>query len=51
MENNPNITTYKLMQVIGISKGYVEKIIRKLKQKKYIERVGSNKTGHWKVLK
>lgn len=51
MKINNKITTSELVEKMKISEGYVEKIIRKLKQEGYIERVGSNKNGHWKVLK
>ena len=51
MKNNNKITTIELANTLKISEGYVEKIIRKLKNEGYISREGSNKTGYWKVLK
>ena len=47
-------STYKTSDFISItsySEGYINKIIRSLKEKSYITRVGSNKNGHWKALK
>ena len=46
--------TCKMKEFIKITKfseAYINKIIRSLKDKKYIERVGANKNGHWRVLK
>lgn len=51
MKNNNKITTSELADTLKISEGYVEKIIRKLKNEGYIRREGSNKTGYWKILK
>ncbi len=51
MKSNNKITTIELMERLKISEGYVEKIIRKLKQENYIDREGSNKSGSWKILK
>lgn len=51
IENNP---TYKMADFIKLteySEVYINKIIRNLKYKKYIKRVGSNKTGYWDILK
>ena len=45
---------YKTKDLIGIthfSETYINKIIRSLKDKKYISRVGANKNGYWKILK
>lgn len=46
--------TYKtrdLTKKSGFSERYVNRILSSLKSKKYIERVGANKNGYWKVLK
>ena len=48
---DPSISQPKLAAAIGISKTSVERAIKALKTKGLIERVGSNKTGHWKVSK
>ncbi len=49
-----NDVTYKTKDLMGItnfSEPYINKIIRSLKDKKYIERIGANKNGYWEVLK
>ena len=47
---NPNITTSELHQILGISETAVENNLTFLKENGYVERVGSKKTGYWKVL-
>ena len=49
MRNNPNITSSQLAGILGISTTAVEKNISYLKDNGYIEKIGSNKSGHWKV--
>ena len=49
-ENN-SITTKELAKKIGISTSAIEKQIKKLKDKKEVERIGADKGGYWKVLK
>lgn len=39
------------MGITNFSESYINKIIRSLKDKKYIEHIGANKNGYWKVLK
>ena len=50
IRNNPNITSSQLASILGISTTAIEKNISYLKNKGYIQRIGSNKTGYWKVL-
>ena len=49
IRNNPSITSEQLSIIIGISETAIENNIRILKEKKIIERIGSKKTGYWKV--
>ena len=49
IRNNPNVTQPQLSQLIGIGITAIENNIKFLKKNGYIERVGSNKTGYWKV--
>ena len=51
LKNNPNYKMIDFIEITKFSEAYINKIIRSLKNKEYIERVGSNKNGHWKVLK
>lgn len=50
MRNNPNITQPQLMDIVGIGKTAIQNNISYLRKSGYIERVGSNKNGYWKVL-
>lgn len=50
MRDNPNVTTAELHRMLGISETAVENNISFLKENGYIERIGSNRAGYWKVL-
>ena len=50
IRNNPNITQPQLMSVIGIGKTAIQNNIAFLRENGYIERVGANKNGYWRVL-
>ncbi|MFH1838260.1 MAG: ATP-binding protein [Candidatus Kuenenbacteria bacterium] len=49
--NNPKITIIEIANNINISTTAVENNIKKLKEKKIIRRIGSDKGGYWEVLK
>ena len=49
IKNNPNIRKQELEIVCSLGKTSTDNIIKTLKEKGYIERIGSNKTGYWKV--
>lgn len=48
---NPKYTICDLADLSKFSKSYINKVIKSLKNKKYIERVGADKNGYWKILK
>ena len=50
MRHNPNITKAELEIIIGISDTAIDNNIRYLKNNGYLERIGSNKDGYWKVI-
>lgn len=50
IRNNPKITKTRLADVLGLSKSSIDNGISALKRHRLIERIGSNKTGFWKVL-
>jgi len=50
IRNNPNITKQQLKLVCELGKTSIDNIIFTLKKLGYIERIGSNKTGYWKVI-
>ena len=51
LKSNPKYTICDLADLSKFSKSYINKVIKSLKNKKYIERVGADKNGYWKILK
>ena len=51
IKNNHSITATEISEQLGIGLRTVKRKIKDLKAKGVIERVGSDKTGSWKVLK
>lgn len=51
IKNEPSYKMVDFMRLTDYSERYINKIIRNLKDKEYIKRVGSNKSGHWDILK
>lgn len=49
VSENPNYTIKDMVKKSGMSDGYVRKVLQFLKANGYVEREGSNKTGHWKT--
>lgn len=49
IEKNPKISKTKLIELTGIPKTSLERIISSLKEKGLLERVGSDKNGYWKI--
>ena len=49
--NNPNITKLGLADKVGVGKTTIDNGISVLKKYGFVERVGSNKSDYWKVLK
>ena len=49
IRDNPNITVNQLMIKTSLSEPGVKKNLKQLKEKGIIERVGSKKTGYWKI--
>ena len=47
--DNPRLTRVEIAVMTGLTESGVKKIISGLKDAGFIERVGSNKTGHWVV--
>ena len=50
IENDPNITTKKIAEIIEISSRGVEKQIANLKKEGKLKRIGPDKGGYWKVI-
>ena len=51
IDKNPNISVTKIAQEINVSKRTIENNIKQLKAKGLIKRIGSDKTGHWQIIK
>ena len=49
IKNNPKVTAEKLSEILKINVRNIKKNIAKLKERNKIERIGSNKTGYWRV--
>ena len=50
IQADPEITTIALAEKAGVDPRTVERHIKQLRESGHIERVGSRKKGHWKVL-
>jgi len=51
IENNPKLSAKELSELLSIPFRSVQRYISKLREKGFIERVGANKNGYWKVIK
>ena len=51
MKENPDITAVQIASELGVSSRTIENSIKKLREKKYIERQGATKDGRWIVIK
>lgn len=50
LKKKPRITKAELQKEISLWKSTIDRTIKSLKEKCLIERVGSNKTGYWKII-
>jgi DNA-binding MarR family transcriptional regulator len=48
---NPENTYNQLTSEMGVSRRSVSRAVASLVEKKYIERVGNNKLGFWKIIR
>ena len=51
IKNNNKLKMVDFVKMTNYSESYINKILRSLKDKKYIERLGANKNGSWHILK
>ncbi len=49
--NNPSIPYDALVVSLDISRRTVSRVFSSLEEKGFIERVGTNKKGYWKIIK
>ena len=48
--NKPSVTQLELAAELQLTVQYIRKIMKALKDKNYIERVGADKNGYWKII-
>ena len=51
IEQNPSITYEEMTEKTGKSRRTISRLITELKERNIIARVGSDKTGHWEIVK
>jgi ATP-dependent DNA helicase RecG len=50
LSHDPNLTIAELAQQTGKPDSAINRAIRKLKESRQLERIGSDKGGYWKVM-
>jgi ATP-dependent DNA helicase RecG len=50
LRQNPKYTKADLMQILGKADGTIKEHLAKLKKEGKLKRVGSTKSGYWKVI-
>ena len=50
IKQNKNITAAQISEILKISLSTTKRKIKELKEQKIIERIGSDKTGYWKII-
>lgn len=50
-KTNKNAIKVDLIRQTGLSSRTIDRIIKSLKEKELLRRIGSNKNGYWEVLK
>ncbi len=48
--NKPSVTQLELAAELRLTVQYIRKIMKALKDKNYIERIGADKNGYWKII-
>ena len=48
--DNPTMTQIELARILGVGERKIRYNMKDLIDKNYIERIGSSKTGKWKVI-
>ncbi len=51
IKNNNKLKMVDFVKMTNYSESYINKILRSLKDKEYIKRLGANKNGSWRILK
>ena len=51
IDSHPDYSYEKLAEECGVSRPTIARTIKTLQSREYIRRIGSDKTGHWEVIK
>ena len=51
IHKSPSVNAQEIAKKLSVTKRTAENYLSKLKEAGYIERIGSDKTGHWKIIK
>lgn len=51
LEKHPDFSQAKIVELTGVGKTTVQTAIAKFKELGFVVRAGSNKDGHWEILK
>lgn len=50
LETNGRVTAIRIADVLGVSESTVRRSFRRLRETGFIERIGSNKAGYWRLV-
>ncbi len=50
MKLNPSVRLAQIAEALNLNKRHIERLVSKLKKEGRVQRVGSDKTGHWEVI-
>ena len=50
MQANPKATAQKMALALGVTEKTIKRHLKALREQGKLQRVGSDKAGHWKVL-
>ncbi|WP_262496776.1 MarR family transcriptional regulator [Parabacteroides distasonis] len=50
MREEPTIRQIDLANRLDLTEQYIRKLIKKLKEHGWIERIGAKKNGYWKII-
>lgn len=51
IKKNPSVTQIEMAKALNLTRDGISYNIKQLKEKGIIERIGSTKSGYWKILK
>lgn len=51
IREDPRVSAPTVALILGVSERLIRSYFAKLKEEGYIERIGSNKSGYWRIIK